>query len=387
MKNIVIRAPLLSCSGYGVHSRQIFKWLISREDLQVKTQVVPWGETNWWLNEEYENGLIGEVFKRSANNNDTAYDISFQVQLPNEWDPNLAKFNLGVSAVVETDKCNPAWIDACNKMDAVIVPTAHVKNTLENTGEIKVPLLVIPESYIESIDEDPDPLGLDISTNFNFLLVGQITGNNPENDRKNLFYTIKWMCDVFKDDPDVGIILKTNSGTGSKIDRKVTTRLITQLTQEARQGKFPKLYLVHGNLKSEEIAQLYREPSIKCLVSLTRGEGFGLPLLEAAASRIPIIATRWSGHLDFLKLGKFISVDYRLVDIHESRVDNRIFMPGSKWAEANEGDFKRRISKFRKSSAIPTQWAQELSENIRSNFSHRAISKIYDKALKELVGI
>ena len=65
-KSVVIRAPLLSSSGYGVHSRQIFKWLISREDFQVYAQVVQWGVTSWMINPELENGLIGEVMKRSG---------------------------------------------------------------------------------------------------------------------------------------------------------------------------------------------------------------------------------------------------------------------------------------------------------------------------------
>ena len=214
MKNVVIRAPLLTSSGYGVHSRQIFKWLVNNSDFKVRAECVGWGQTPWLINPEFENGLIGQIMDKSADaeNNEKA-DISFQVQLPDEWDINLANFNVGVTAAVETDKCNTAWIDNVNKMDLVIVPSKHIKRTLENSGPVRTPVIVVPESYHESISaDDGTSLDLPISTKFNFLILGQFTSGNHEADRKNILNTIKWLCEAFKDDPDVGIVLKTNHG-------------------------------------------------------------------------------------------------------------------------------------------------------------------------------
>ena len=198
MKNVVIRAPLLTASGYGVHSRQIFKWLIGREDFTVSTQCVPWGHTSWIVNPEYEDGIISEIMSRSSPDSEKKYDISFQVQLPDEWDVTLAKINIGISAVVETDRCNPEWIESVNKMDLVIVPSNHAKLALTNSGDVTTPIVVVPESYHESIDlENNESINLEIDTKFNFLIVGQLTGNTPTTDRKNLFNTIKWLCGHF----------------------------------------------------------------------------------------------------------------------------------------------------------------------------------------------
>ena len=119
------------------------------------------------------------------------------------------------------------------------------------------------------------------------------------------------------------------------------------------------------------------------MVTLTRGEGYGLPILEAAASGLPVIATGWSGHTDFLNHGKYTSVSYALKNIHPSRVDNKIFVQQSRWAEPNEDDFKKKIIKFRNGTSIPTEWAQSLSHVIRENYSLHAIFKKYDEALKE----
>ena len=168
-KNVVIRAPLLSQSGYGVHSRQIVKYLLNRDDFVTTSQIVNWGNTPWLLNHDAEDGLIGKILESSITKRDS-FDISFQVQLPNEWDTSLAKFNVGVTALVETDKCNPKWIEKINKMDLVIVPSQFVKKTIYDTGvKVTTKIAVVGESYHESIDKNIIDINLNIDTKFNFF--------------------------------------------------------------------------------------------------------------------------------------------------------------------------------------------------------------------------
>jgi len=378
---VLLRAPVLTVSGYGIHSRQVFKWLESRSDIDLYVQPLNWGNTTWLINPDIEDGLISRIMEKSREYNGK-YDISFQVQLPDEWDPTLAKSNVGISAFVETDSCNPAWLDAINSMDAVIVPTTHTRDIIKNTGPTRTPIHVIPESYLDKIDDSEiKPLDLPIETDFNFLVVGQFTGNDPWNDRKNIFYTIKWFCEAFKDDPSVGLIIKSNHGRSTRIDRKITTSALKGILDEVRSGPFPKVHLLHGLMSEEDMTGLYRREDVKCLISLTRGEGFGLPLLEAAASGIPVIATNWSGHLDFLGLGKFLPISYSLGEIPENKPDNRIFFKGMRWAQPSEEDFKKKVAKFRQKPGLPKKWAIELSEKIKNKFSIRSICDEYNSFL------
>ena len=384
MKTVLFRGPVLTQSGYGVHSRQIARWLLSRSDLDVKFGTLPWGDTPWLLDGDLHGGLVGEVMKRSVSP-DTKCDATVQLQLPNEWNATLAPVNIGITAGVETDRCNPAWIEACNKMTALAVPSQHVKSCLSNSGNITVPLHVIPEAYSPAVRGEARPI-VDFETSFNFLVFGQLTGNNPENDRKNIFYTIKWLTEAFKDDPDVGIVLKTNVGKNSRIDRNMTRSMLTAVVNESRRGgPGPKTYLLHGDMSDEDVASVYKHPKVKALVALTRGEGFGLPILEAAASGLPIIATDWSGHLDFMKHGKFISVYYQLGEVHPSRVDGQIFIPGARWANPSEEDFKKRVTKFRQSPATPKQWATELQEKVLANYDLDVINTRSNEAFKGLI--
>ena len=389
MKKVILRGPSLTQSGYGVHCRQIAKWLLSKDSYDVKFQALPWGDTPWILDKDFSGGLIDRIMAQTVDvvEGGQQYDVSFQLQLPNEWDPNLAKFNVGLTAGVETDVCNPQWIEACNRMDMVIVPSKHSADCISRSGNVTKPLLVVPESYCEEIDVVDTESTIEklpkFSTGFNFLIFGQITGDNPMNDRKNIFFTIKWLCETFKDDPEVGLIVKTNMGRNTPIDRRRTRELLKTIVKECRVGDFPRIHLLHGDVPEKEVAALYRHPQVKALVSLTRGEGFGLPILEAAASGLPIIATGWSGHTDFLNHGKYVNVSYALKNIHSSRVDNKIFMKDAKWAEVHEDDFKKKVIKFRNASSSPREWATELSTVVKQKYSFEAISRHYDEALKE----
>ena len=383
-KKVLVRGPLLSQSGYGNHSRQVVKWLLKRDDLDVVTQVLGWGITPWLLDGDIEDGIIGEIMKRSITQMPTGIDLSYQVQLPNEWDPTIAKVNVGITAAVETDICHPAWITACNKMDAVVVPSMFTKGTLERSGHCITPITVVPESFIPEITTETDVLDVDFSSKFNFLVFGMLTGQNPRNDRKNLFYTLKWIMEEFHDEPDVGIVLKTSSGRGTKIDKKVTHKIIKQVVSEVRTSDFPKIHFLHGSMTNAEVASIYRHPKIKALVSLTRGEGYGLPILEAAASDMPVVATNWSGHLDFMRKGRFVAVDYTMQTIDPTRVDDQIFMTNARWAEPSEKDAKKRLRKLYESYQTPKGWAIELGERLRSSLSHKKICEHWDQHFEGL---
>ena len=377
---ICVRGPMLTMSGYGNHARQVFKWAQSRAD-SVTAQVLPWGITPWYIDPDELSGLAGQIMVATTTPGD-AFDISFQIQLPNEWEPGLAKFNVGVTAAVETDICNPEWVNACNNMDLVIVPSVHTRDTLLRTGQLLTPVVVVPESFPdEIIPNDVESFDLNVRTNFNFLIFGQLTGNDSAQDRKNTYQAIKWISEEFADDPNVGIIVKTNHGRNTTLDRSMVRQIFKQVVSSL--DKHPPIYLLHGAMNETELAGLYRNETIAALVAPTRGEGFGLPLLEAAASALPVMATNWSGHCDFLNQGKWIKFDYLLTPVHDSKIDGQIFVKNSKWADVQEQDFKKKIRKFRNKPEQPKNWATDLRQSLLKSHTFDAIAKCWDSIMRE----
>jgi glycosyltransferase involved in cell wall biosynthesis len=169
------------------------------------------------------------------------------------------------------------------------------------------------------------------------------------------------------------------------MDWRQVEGVITKLVGEVRKGPYPKVHVIHGIMSNSEVAALYRHPKIKALVSPTRGEGFGLPLLEAAASGLPVATTGHSGHMDFMGLGKFIKFEYDLAQVHESRCDGNIWIQGSKWAEVREADFKKKLRKFKVSHLTPKEWAAELSKKLLSTHSPTAVDNEYEKKLGQIL--
>ena len=383
MKSVVVRAPLLSKSGYGEHSRQLFKYLLTKPGIQLFTQVVQWGMTPWNTNMNGFGGLTREVLDRSSTMPDQKFDVSFQVQLPNEWDASLATFNVGVTAGVETDVCNPTWTSVhCNKMELIIVPSLHTKNSLENSAKTRTPIEVVPECYFLELEEEPSlQLNLGLRSEFNFLAIGVLTGLTPATDRKNLFFLIKWFVEEFREDQEVGLIIKTNRGRETTVDRSLTEVLLKSVLNEIGHQGSPPVYLLHGDMSRQEMHALYKHSQVKALVSTTRGEGFGLPLLEASVAELPVIATNWSAHTEFLNEGRWIKLDYTLGPIHKSRCDKNIFMPNAKWAEVGEASFKRSLRKFTKSHHTPKKWAIELSQKLKESHSEKAVFAHYEDRL------
>jgi len=390
IKKVLLRAPLLTNSGYGVHSRQIFSWLNSRKDVDLSVECLSWGRTSWIVNEDYESGLIKKIMHCSKPVQPGSYDITFQVQLPDEWDNTLGRKNIGVSAIVETDKCRPEWVEHCNKMDMIIVPSTFTKNVIKRSGYLTKKIIVVPEWFDSTVDNKSvvakqlnDERYKNIKKDFNILMIGTLTSQLKEDDRKNLENSIKWALEEFKNEKDVGLVIKTSLGKGTTADKKMCLEHLKRMLGGIT-DKRPPVYFVHGNMKNEEISALYNHKNIKVYATATRGEGYGLPIIEAAASGLPIVATNWSGHLEFLNKDYFYPVDYSLVEINDTKVDGRIFDKGFKWANPSEQDFKLQLRKVYDDYNSAKEKAKLLKKQIHQKFNDKSIKRLYDEIFEEV---
>lgn len=387
VKNVLVRGPLLSASGYGTHARQIFQFCESRKDWKVHTQILPWGITPWVINDQFEEGLYGRIMK-SSGPLDQKFDISFQVQLPHEWDQNLAKFNIGVTAGVETDKCSTDWaVNHREKMNLLIVPSEFTKKTIVNsgTGKEKTPVRVVTEAFFSELLDDPDadPLA-NLTTQHNFLTIGTITADDADCDRKNLVNSILWFCEMFKGNKNVGLIIKASKGRDTTIDRDIVRSFLKQVKNKlGNDPTIPKLYMLHGSMTRKEMNNLYKSKKITGLISATHGEGFGLPLLEAAVAELPVVVTDWSAHTEFLSGKSFFKVSYDLSAVPQKRVDNVVFVKNALWANPRQGAFKRALRQCLDKDKSVIEDAKKLSDSLKKTNSIDAVKQDYQRLMDE----
>ena len=402
MKKVYIKGPFLTQSGYGHHARTVIRALKTREDLfDIYLQPITWGKTSWlWQDDEERKWIDSTLEKTIAYTNkgkgQPFFDMSIQITIPNEWE-KIASYNIGVTAGIETTKISPQWIEKSTIVDKILTISKHSKDgfvntvyeaTRDDTGEKVEFKCQKPVEYISYPVRKFDPVELDLNltTDFNFLVVAQV------GPRKNIEQTIKCFIEQFRNEENVGLVIKANMAKNSLIDRINSANLIKQSVANFGEKKC-KIYLLHGFLNDNEMASLYTHPKIKAIVSATHGEGFGLPLFESAYYGLPVIATDWSGHLDFLykpikqKNGKirnkhlFSRISYTLGPVEENAVWEGVLVKESMWAYPEEGSIKMNLEEIYKDHGRFKKRAKELQKWICGEFTEERAYKKYVKSI------
>jgi glycosyltransferase involved in cell wall biosynthesis len=225
----------------------------------------------------------------------------------------------------------------------VLLSTVYNENE-NNTGKlikqhkINKPIEVLFEGVDTEIYNDTfEDFDLDIKEDFAYLFVGHWLKGDLGQDRKDVGMLIRCFTEAFKNvEERPALILKTSSASFSIKERENFRKKIEGIVGEVENP--PSIYLLFGELTNLEMNQLYNHPKIKSMVSITKGEGFGRPLLEFSMTGKPIIASNWSGHKDFLPVDKAIMIGGTLTEVHSSAIDSFV-IKGSKWFTANYNEF------------------------------------------------
>jgi glycosyltransferase involved in cell wall biosynthesis len=363
MKPLVfVSCPIDTYSGYGARSRDIVLALIKSEKYDVKVLPQRWGNTPFGFlkqgNPDHKL-MIDCIWNQPQLPKQP--DCWIQITVPNEFQP-IGKFNIGVTAGIETTICAPGWIDGLNRMNLNLVSSEHAKNVFKNstfeeknnqTGqvvrkiELTAPIEVLFEGVNTNIYQKIDAVNdsevwdivYGIKEDFNFLYVGHWLQGELGQDRKNTGMLVKTFLETFKGKKQKpGLILKTSSVNHSIMDREEILDRIRKIMATVEGNDLPQVYLVHGELSDDEINELYNHPKVKAHISFTRGEGYGRPLLEASVSQKPVIVSDWSGHLDFLNPEMSILLPGEIRQIHPSAVVQDMLLPESGWFMV---DFKK----------------------------------------------
>ena len=383
-KKIFVRGPVLSQSGYGEQSRFALRALRSREDLfDIYIQPINWGQTGWiWQEDEMRQWMDRRILETQMllQKQQLQPDISLQITIPNEFE-KLCATNIGYTAGIETTKVAPQWLEKGNIMDKILVVSQHAKSSYVNTvaqaqnkqtGEVfpyklKTPVEVVWENTPMSSEVEEIP-GFDPRHDFNFLCVSQM------GPRKNLENTIKWFVEEFIDQ-EVGLVLKSNLKSNSVIDKEHIEASLSSILATYPERKC-SVSLLHGDLSEGQMRALYEHDKVKAMVNISHGEGFGLPLFEAARSALPIIAVGWSGQMDFLNFENkdyFLKVKHEVKQVQQSVVWDGVIEADSMWAYAEQGSYKMALRQMFKKHDEFAKQATDLQRLVNANFSDEVL--------------
>ena len=419
-RSVVMIAPFNTRSGYGDHARSLFYSIMDREDLDIKCLDVKWGNTprNHLRPEVPRHKKLLETFI-TQDQIQGQPDILIDIRIPNEF-ASGAKVNIGITAGVETDVVSPAFLEGMNRMNFNIVPSKFTAETFnrcvfdkmqdlpngekQKAGEIKneKPISVLfegvdtdkyyPKDKYQVKKDDPilyDELDKLIKEDFAYLHVGQWNKGGFGEDRKNIGVLIKSFLKAFSNIPNApALVLKTNGANFSVLDREETKKKIQQVKDMFHGVNLPNIYLIHGDFTIDEMSTLYNHPKIGAFITCTHGEGFGRPMLEASCCDLPVIASKWSGHMDFLTDSESMLIDGFLKEVPKSVLWENIIVEPSKWFDVNEADVVRKIRTFHKKRKLIQKKATRLGKRNRREFSLKAMAdkfnEIIDGVLKEI---
>jgi glycosyltransferase involved in cell wall biosynthesis len=184
-----------------------------------------------------------------------------------------------------------------------------------------------------------------IKEDFCFLYVGHWLQGEFGEDRKNTALLIKIFLETFKGKKNApALVLKTSHGAASIMDREEVLRKIDLIRNSVEGKNLPSIYLVYGDMDDEDINHLYNHPKVKAFVSLTKGEGYGRPFAEFALSKKPIVATNWSGHIDFLSPEFSILLPGEVKPCHPSAYAKGLIIEGASWFAPDHGAATKALS-------------------------------------------
>ena len=398
---LVFQGPIFTRSGYGDHCRDLMKSLRKMDKYDIKIIPLRWGNTpqnqvsdqdefGRWMLER----VIGQIGEKP--------DVFMQVSVANEFD-SKGHYNIGVTAGVETTIAPKDFIDGSNKMDLIIVPSNFTKGNLGLTvyqqkdqatgqivGEIKTTTPI--EVLFEGVDTEifSKGSGNDVLSNvkedFCFLIVGHWLKGSLGQDRKDIGMAIKTFATVFQylpKDKRPGLIVKTSHAGFSVIDREATREKLEGVLKSFG-DKCPSVYLIHGDMEESDMSNLYHHPKVKAMISFAKGEGYGRPMAEFTLTGKPIIASGWSGQLDFLPAEHSVLLEGSLTAVHESAAD-QFCMKEAQWFSVNYSNAANKLYDVYNNYNTYSKQSEGLKTNTLNNFTLDNMNDRFTQMLEHYV--
>jgi hypothetical protein len=397
----VISCPFDTYSGYGARARDIVKAIIETDKYDVKLMAQKWGSTSWGFCTDHEEWKFLLNHQLPENKLTSQPYIWMQITIPNEFQ-SVGKYNIGCTAGIEATVCKPEWVEGMNRMDMnwvssnfskkVFTDVSYSKQdqkTKQTLGEIKLikPIEVVFEGanldvYKPLKSSEVKNINLDsIKENFCYLFVGHWMQGDFGHDRKNVSLLVKAFYEVFKNKKNPpALILKTSVGVASYISRDEILKRIKQIRKSVKSNTLPNIYVLNGEFNDNEMNELYNHPKVKSMVSFTKGEGFGRPLLEFGLTNKPIIASAFSGQLDFLNPEFTYLVPGILENVHPSAANDWLIKE-AQWFKPDEGHIGNSLKDIFEKYKEYLVKGKRQGHYARTNFSYEKMQELVEDIL------
>jgi glycosyltransferase involved in cell wall biosynthesis len=247
-----------------------------------------------------EEGPILEALSRTPR----PYDVNFVRLSPEVAQNFLDPGSINIcSCAWETSRLDKYWVECCNKFDAIFVESDWLVGVFKDSG-VTVPVYCVPNTV--DVEQFKPKESVNKDKVYTFYSIQQWT------ERKNGLGLLKAYFNAFTKDDKVRLVLKTYM-TRVEVNTTQQQKVKSDIEELKKALNFdrdyPPVYLVTEKLSSDAMIKMHED--CDCYVLLDRGEGLGLPYMDAAAAGNPIIATNFGGSRQFLNESNSYCVDYQ----------------------------------------------------------------------------
>jgi glycosyltransferase involved in cell wall biosynthesis len=405
----IISSPFDVYSGYSARSRDLIKAIIELNKYDVKLLPQRWGDCAWGFCKDNPEWSFLYDYVLTTPQLPKQPEVWMQITVPNEFTP-VGKYNIGVTAGIESNICAADLIEGANRMNLTLISSEHSKQVFQNSKfekrnkqtnqvegiiELNKPIEVLFEGANLDIylPQEPAIKGAsvlsdtisDIKEDFAYLFVGHWMNGDLGEDRKNVSLLIKSFFETFKNkSKQPALILKTSGAVSSYVDREIILNKIQQIKNTVDSKNLPNVYLLHGEFTDTEINEIYNHPKVKAMVSLTKGEGFGRPLLEFSLVKKPIIVSNWSGHMDFLNPEFVVAINGELKNVHPSAA-NQFLIPESQWFSPYYNEIGNALKDVFENYKKYTEGAKRQAYRSKTEFSWSKMKDKVDSLLTQYI--
>jgi hypothetical protein len=397
----IISCPIDTYSGYGARSRDIVKAIIELDKYDVKVLPQRWGSTpKGFIKDNQEWEFLTKHLLNSPQL-PAQPEIWMQITVPNEFQ-KIGKYNIGCTAGIETTIAPAEWVEGCNRMDLILGSSEHTINVLKNskyekrdqntnqsvgflewTGDSEV---IFEGANTETYKPVKSIFDLsNVKEEFAYLFVGHWMQGQLGEDRKNVGLLVKAFYETFKNkSKKPALILKTSTVGSSYMDRDELIKRIKIIKDTVKSTNLPNVYLLHGEFTDTEMNEIYNHSKVKAMVNLTKGEGFGRPLLEFSLTNKPIITTNWSGHIDYLNPEFVTLLPGSMVKVHPTAANNML-LAEAEWFNVDYGQAGYYLKDVFENYKGYVENAKRQGFQSRTKFSFDAMKEKLDKVFTERI--
>jgi len=356
--NVILKAPIMGFTGYSIVARKLINALYNLKPENISLEEFRWVYS---ISAGYNLDDIKSALHAKKNNFSKEESALLHLTIASEFEQNKGyALNCGYS-MFETNSIPLEWVKGCNRLDRLFVPTHFNKQTFTNAG-VTIPIDVLPFGIDTEFFNPNATKFKTFPKTFNFLSVCLMSA------RKSYELIIRAFLELFAENSDVSLLLRWYLNPENPDDYKVIQNYIKKIRDEM------KIYtgniFIVNQVEESMMNSLYTSSNV--LLAPFRGEGWGLPIIEALACEVPVIATNWGGVTEYLTEEESLLLDYKLSPVPKNqRADYWMNIAGNEghlWAEPNYEQLKEYMIEAYKFHPIYKIKAKKIRKKLIENF-------------------